>query len=438
VNMRPIYTLSFTNTPRHESTLPEATSKRPVGFLALLALGINGIVGVGIFFAPADVARGAPGWQSIVIFAITGLALAPVAATFSVIGRRFDEDGGPVVYARAAFGDFASFLVGWIAYVSAVASTTAVMSGLTAAVAPSSWGPRTKGLAAACLATLLAIICAAGIRLSAWVWTALTGLKLVPLLALAFIYLAAGLPGPASPPTVMPAMSYLRAALLATFTFQGFEVVPVIAGQVRSSERHIPWAIGGALGSSALLYVALQAACVAALPALASSGAPLADAAGVLAGPWLARVVALGTSVSALGIAFGMVATTPRYLSALAAGGGSLPFDLGRVSGAGVPLRALFVTWLLVLALLQGGSLSEFFALSSVAVLAQYGATAVSLAALARRHERGLRPGDAWSALPTLLVTVALVSGAHAHEALVAGGALALGLLLRGYHRRAG
>ena len=60
-------------------------SKRPVGALALLALGINGIVGVGIFFAPAEVARGAPGWQSIVLFAVTGLALIPVAVTFSSI-----------------------------------------------------------------------------------------------------------------------------------------------------------------------------------------------------------------------------------------------------------------------------------------------------------------------------------------------------------------
>jgi basic amino acid/polyamine antiporter, APA family len=415
----------------------ESTSKRPVGFLALLALGINGIVGVGIFFAPADVARGAPGWQSILVFAVTGLALAPVAATFSVIGRRFDEDGGPVVFARAAFGEMASFLVGWVAYVSAVASTTAVMSGLTAAVAPASWGAATKGLAAAGLATLLAAVCAAGIRLSAWVWTALTGLKLIPLLALVFVYIAAGLPGPAAPATAVPALSLLRAALLATFTFQGFEIVPVIAGQLRSSERDIPWAIGGALGSSALLYVALQAACVAALPALASSGSPLADTAAALSGPWLARVVALGTSVSALGIAFGMVATTPRYLSALAAGGRSLPFDLERVGLHGVPLRALFVTWLLVVSLLQAGSLNEFFALSSVAVLAQYGVTALSLLALARRRERGLGPRDAWSALPTVLVTVALVSGARAREAGVAGGALLLGLLLRWYHRRA-
>jgi len=412
--------------------------KRPVGPLALLALGINGIVGVGIFFAPANVARGAPGWLSILIFAVTGLALVPVAVTFSSIGKRFDEDGGPVVFARAAFGDLASFLVGWIAYVSAIASTTAVVSGMTEAVAPvfGLGSPLARRLAATGLATALAVVCALGIRLSAWVWTGLTALKLVPLVALVVVFALAGFPGPASPASSVSAGSLLRAALLATFTYQGFEVVPVIAGQARGSSRAIPWAIGGALGSSILLYIALQAACVAALPALASSGSPLADAAGVLSGPRLATFVVAGTSISALGIAFGMMATTPRYLSALAAGGNSLPFEFERIAPNGVPMRALFITWALVVALLQNGSLTEFFALSSVAVLAQYGVTALALIALARRREYGLVPSQAWPGVPTILVTLALVSGAQAREASIAAGALALGLALRWYHRR--
>jgi hypothetical protein len=37
-----------------------------------------------------------------------------------------------------------------------------------------------------------------------------------------------------------------------------------------------------------------------------------------------------------------------------------------------------------------------------------------------------------------VLVTLALVSGAHAREAIVAAGALALGLLLRAIHRARG
>lgn len=415
-------------------------ARRPVGTFELLALGVNGIIGVGIFFAPAEIAGHAPGWGSLIILAATGVVLLPVAASFSILGRRFDEDGGPVVFARAAFGELPSFFVGWIAYVSAVASTAAVHSGLTAAVGPSFGIPPgvPTRLASALLATLLALVCTAGIKLSARVWTGLTILKLVPLVALAAAFALSGFAIQQSPGPSVPAWSWLRGALLASFAYQGFEIVPVVAGQVRASARAIPVAIVGSLAIAAALYVVLQAACVAALPGLASSQAPLADAARILGGDSLAGLVTAGTSVSALGIAFGMMAMTPRYLSALAAGGRQLPLELERMSETGVPLRALFLTWLLVSLLLQGGDLAEFFALSSVTVLIQYGVTALSLFALARRGERGLRIRDAWPALPTVLVTLALVTGAHAREAVVAAGALALGLLLRAIRRARG
>ena len=46
---------------------------RPGGALQLLALGLNGIVGVGIFFVPASVAATAPGLGAVAVFALTGL-----------------------------------------------------------------------------------------------------------------------------------------------------------------------------------------------------------------------------------------------------------------------------------------------------------------------------------------------------------------------------
>src|SRR5207247_2331012 len=158
-------------------------------------------------FAPAAVAASAPGFASVWVFLLTGLAVVPVAFAFAVLGRRFDEDGGPVVFARAAFGDLTSFVVGWVAYVSAFLRTSAVMAGVPAG--------------AACL--------------------------------------GAGL-------TVM-------------FAYQGFEIGPVIAGQVRSSARSIPFATVGSLLLSILLYVGLVWACVAALPGLATEATPLAAAA---------------------------------------------------------------------------------------------------------------------------------------------------------------
>jgi amino acid transporter len=413
---------------------------RPVGPLQLLALGLNGIVGVGIFFVPATVAASAPGLGGVAVFALTGAALLPAALTFATLGRLFDEDGGPVVFARAAFGERVSFLVGWVAYVSALFSCAAVVVGLTRATLPAlgmAGGLAARG-APALLVTLLAAVVASGLRLSARVWTGLTALKLLPLVLLvgAFVLAWGRFPSPAA---AAPGVDWLRGALVVVFACQGFEIVPVIAGQVRASSRAVPFATLGSLVLAIALYVALVLACVTALPALSSSAAPLADAAGVLGGGWLAWLVAAGTSVSALGIAFGMMVTTPRYLSALAAGERTL-FDLDRTWESGVPMRALGVTWVVVAAIVSLGELGELFALSSIAVLMQFGTSALALLVLAGRRARGLRPLRSWPAIPTLAVAAVLVaSGATVREALVAAGAVLLGFgLLRLARPRAG
>jgi amino acid transporter len=394
-----------------------------VGPIALLALGVNGIVGVGIFFAPASVAQHASGTAGILVFAVMGVALLPVALAFAVLGRRFDEDGGPVVFARAAFGTLASFLVGWVAYVSAFLSAAAVVFGLTRAVA-SDLGfadPASLRLGAVALTTALALVVASGISISARVWTALTVLKLVPLLALLAAFVAFSGSRPPLPPVVAEP-SWLRAGLIAMFTLQGFEIVPVIAGQVRTPARAIPMATVASLLLAIALYLGLMGACVLGLPALAASRAPLADAA--------ARLVAVGTTISALGISFGQMVATPRYLSALSSGARSL-FGVERLSPRGVPLKALFVTWLLVSLLVQRGDLTELFALSAIGVLLQFGVTAAALATLAWRRERGLTPAHVGLAAPTLALALVLVAfGATAREAVVALLAVGAGFLL--------
>jgi len=412
---------------------PDATSQeRPVGPLQLLALGVNGIVGVGIFFAPAEVAVQAPGASAILAFALTGLALVPVACAFAVLGRRFDSDGGPVVFARAAFGERASFLVGWVAYVSAFLSTAAVVAGLSQALAPSLGlaGPLGQRALASGLVTVLAGVVASGIRVSARAWTSLTVLKLLPLAALLAAFLALTGPRPVAVVASATDTAWLRAGLTVLFAYQGFEIVPVIAGQVRSSSRSVPLATVGSLLAAVLLYVGLVWACVAALPQLASTPAPLAASAGVWGGAGLAWWVGAGTSVSALGICLGMMVTTPRYLSALASGERTL-FGLEAMSPAGVPVRALAVTWGLVLLFVNLGDLSALFALSSIAVLMQYGVTAAALGALSWRRERGLRPLHAVLAVPTLVLGLTLVAfGATLREAATAALTGVAGLVL--------
>ena len=296
-----------------------AERPRALGLFSLLALGINGVVGVGIFFVPQTVAARAPGFLGLWVYAAVLAACVPVALVFAKLGKAFEEDGGPFVYAREAFGMGAAFGVGWSTYVSGVFSTSTVIVGLVEAIHKPLGldSPVARAGAGVLLASLLAAALVLGLRLSAWAWSTVTVAKLVPLGALV---VAAAWFGPSlsrhgaelgAPPTA-PFSSALGACLAVLFALQGFEIVPLPAAQVRASARVVPFATVASLLLSGALYVALHAACVHALPDLAAHADPLSDAARVYGGETLFRVLEGGMVISAFGIAVGMMAMTPR------------------------------------------------------------------------------------------------------------------------------
>jgi amino acid transporter len=217
--------------------------------------------------------------------------------------------------------------------------------------------------------------------------------------------------------------------LLIVFPMQGFEIVPVPGSHVRSARRAIPLATIGSLVLCAGLYMLLHWACVRSVGDLAMSQAPLIDAARALGGFRLAALVSIGTNISAIGIGFGMMAMTPRYLAALGSAAGEVAIASSE-SLQQVPGRALFATLVLVVTLLSWGALSRLFVLSSVAVLFQYSVSVLSLGYLALKRAHGLSPRDALSA-PLALVALLLVARAvERAELLVMSGIVGFALLL--------
>jgi len=412
-----------------------APRQRVLGFWSLLTLGINGIVGVGIFFAPGPLARTAPGPASALAFVLTGLLLLPVAWTYGRLGSAYPEDGGPYVWARVALGERFAFGVGFVAFASAVLSTAAVVSGLGQFLAPelgfdtpaSRWGFQAGA------ALLFSTVTVLGLRLSARVWSALTVLKLLPLALLVGVGASQALSHAPAPLGPWSGAGVGRAALLAVFPLQGFEIVPVPGGEVRGGPRTVLRATLLSLAFAVVLYVLLQLACLQALPALESSTAPIVEAGAYYTrGAWRG-LFAAGANISACGIAFGMFAMTPRYLAALGTDS-LLGAELAR-ERRGVPTRSLLVTTLAVLLLVSSSTLGGLFVLSSLAVLLQYAVSAASLFRLAARGERGLGKLDLLLAPCTLLAIAALAQAALAAELLILGGILAGGFLLLALRR---
>lgn len=414
------------------SAPPVEPRRKVLGFWSLLTLGINGIVGVGIFLAPSQLAAAVPGPASALAFVLTGFLLLPVAWTYGRLGSAYPEDGGPYVWARVALGERFAFGVGFVAFASAALSTAAVVSALGQYLAPelgfaTAWSRWAFQIGAALLLSSITLL---GLRLSAGVWSALTVLKLLPLAVLAWAGAAqlfghapvgqAGWSGSGS--------GLGRAALLAVFPLQGFEIVAVPAGEVQGGRRTVLGATLLSLGFAVGLYVLVQLACVYALPNLAASAAPVVEAGAGYTHGVGRGLFAAGANISAVGIAFGMFAMTPRYLAALGTES-LLGTQLSR-ERRGVPTRSLLVTTLAVLVLVSSSTLSGLFVLSSLAVLLQYAVSATALFRLAARGERGLSRLDLCLAPCSLLAIFVLATAALAVELLTLAGILAVGFLL--------
>src|SRR5690606_5083731 len=104
-------------------------SVRALGLFSILCIGINAIVGSGIYRLPGRIAhrRGGAWWAA---FAVVGVVLVAVGLCFAEAAGMFSSSGGPYVYTREAFGRIPAFIVGWMAWITMVLSWGAVAHGV--------------------------------------------------------------------------------------------------------------------------------------------------------------------------------------------------------------------------------------------------------------------------------------------------------------------
>ena len=394
-------------------------------------------MGSSIFLFPGLLA-GKLGAASPAAFTVTALLLAPVGLCFAEASSAHDRPGGPSLYAQTEFGPLWGFAVGWLCWVTMIVSWAAVANGVASYLpftAEHPWGGKAVAVGAILFFGLLN---RRGVRLGAWVCNGFTIAKLVPLALLALAGLWAlpswrPLPGPEG-------WAPLGAAcFMAYFSFQGFESVPVPAGEAKDPGRDVPFAVLAALGGSAVLYVLIQVAAVTAVPGLAGSSRPLADAAGAIYGPWAVTLIVAGATVSMLGYVAGNALGGPRYLAALAEEG-HLPARLASAHPRwGTPAES--IVWSTAVAavaafVLDFGKLVDF---TNVVIGGQFLATAAAVAARRRRGAPARCRAPGGYLTPNLAAASTCWLGAQGgwRQVVAAAALLALGLLLRFAFKRA-
>jgi len=177
---------------------------------------------------------------------------------------------------------------------------------------------------------LLSGVNAAGVRFGAWVQNAFTLLKLAALALLvvagAYLWLGAGRADAPAAPAAEGGVGVMAmgAALVAViFAYGGWQMANNVAEEIREPERRLPKALVVGVGIVVAVYLAANAAYLAALGAegLAESSAPAADAVRAAWGRGGGAAIAVGVACSTFGILNVFIMAAPRIYQAMAADG---------------------------------------------------------------------------------------------------------------------
>jgi APA family basic amino acid/polyamine antiporter len=425
------------------SQTSDRTLKRTLRLFDVVCIGLNAIVGSGIFALPDDLYRALGPWSPLA-FVLCALGLWPVALCYAEAASRVDRTGGPFVYASEAFGDRTGFVVGWTCFSNSLFSFAAVASAAAAylgRLVPALATPESIKLSAISLIALFAALNYLGARPGALAIDTFTVAKfsvliavvaaLVPHMQLPTAESLAAVPG--------PTLAGLAAAtFMAVFAAQGFEVAPVPAGETRDARHNVPLAVTSSLAAASLLYVCVQTAVALAYRDLGqTTDTPLAEAA-LSISPALGALVTFGALISMLGFVSGSALGTPRYLYA-AAEAGHLPGSWARLHPRfGSPHRATVLTAIAAMAFTIPFDYRSLIGMSNVAVSVQYFATCAAVVVLRKRDAASHRLSWSRRLVPVLgcVVSLWILTQAAGMELLWASAALLIGLILRALSSR--
>ena len=402
----------------------------------LVAIAINGIIGAGIFGLPSKV-YSLIGPYSIIAFVACALVVALIILCFAEVSSRFEETGGPYLYAREAYQPAVAFEIGWLIWLARV-TAFAANCNLLINYLSFFWAPATTTVWRASIiifiVAVLALINVLGIRQAAIVSNAFTIGKLVALI----IFIAAGLfflnPQAFEPGSAPETASFSQSVLLLVYAFTGFEMATIPAGEVRDPQRNLPRALIIAILVVATVYILVQVVCVGTLPGLGQSQKPLADAAAHFLGTGGAAIISAGAVISITGNLNILLLSGSRVTFAMSEQK-QLPELIGIIHRRFfTPYVSILLTAALMLFLTLKSSFVQALTISTLARLVTYAATCLALPLFRRRTDipaPAFRlPGGTVIAALSLLLIVWLLAHSTLQEAQATALAAGAGLLI--------
>ena len=250
---------------------------KSLGLWQLTAIGVGGIIGIGIFSLAGLVANGGPGGTGagpavLIAFLIAGLASAAAALSYAEFAGMIPQAGSAYTYGYVALGEIVGWFIGWdllLEYIAIVAVVaigisgyfTEFMSGigLDVPVWMQSTGDQLEGgvvnLPAIAVCLLVTFILSRGSKTFGRFELIAVGIKVLLILfiiGLGFFFINTQNYVPFMPNGFGPVFAGAATVFFAVF---GYDAMSTAAEEATDGKKHMPKAILLSLAIAMTLYV---------------------------------------------------------------------------------------------------------------------------------------------------------------------------------------
>jgi len=418
--------------------------QRVLGLWQLTAIGIGGIIGVGIFVLAGQQAAMKAGPAVALAFLVAGIGSAAAALCYAEFAGLIPVTGSAYIYGYAVLGEFAAWVIGWdllLEYALVVAVVAIGWSGYVQVLLASAgihlpaWAQGALGtgeghvfnVIAAAITLIVAGLLTVRTEWSARFNTLIVAIKVIG--AVLVIGIGVTLVDPANwhpfiPPAVQGADGHshfgwggvLTAASVVFFAVFGYDTLTTAAEEAKNPQRDLPLAVIASLGISMVLYIAISFVLTGMVPyAQLGGAAPVSEAFALRGLAWIGVAVAAVVVVGVMSVLFAFMLGTARIWFALSRDG-LLPAWFSKVHPTyGTPYRPTLIAGIgtaLVAGLFPIGQVAEMINIGTLAAFIIICASTLVLRVRQPELKRSFRTPAVWIVAPLGIVfSIALIWG---------------------------
>lgn len=411
---------------------------RKIGRWDMIALMLNATIGGGIYGLASQVFAKS-GSFSLFAMLICAVVITLIILCFAEVGSRFNETGGPLVYAHEAFGPFAGFMTGWLSLVLRIIGIAAISNicvsylGFFLPFAQSTSG---RSVMVVLLILGLCFVNFLGIKQTILLNNIFTVGKigtLVFFVAVGIFFIKKENFNFNEPVSFD---NFSASVLLMVYAFSGFSGAVTTAGEMKDPQKDIPFSLLTVQVFKVILYMLIQVVCIGTLPSLAQTDKPLADAASNFLPGWGGTAITIGALISFTGTLNGGVLVTSRTAYGMAEKK-VLPSFLGKVHDKfRTPYISLLFVCGILLMLTLTNSLFFLLTVNALGTLALYIISCASLIKLRKKKNipaaAFILPAGNIIAMLGILFCLLIMIGSTQQQVLYILGILGAGVIVYG------